>query len=66
MSTCVPAHALLSAVVARLASGGADTTRQELAAVIGSGVPREDVARALARDDAPGFARARAVLASIP
>ena len=65
MSCCVSAHALLSALVARLASGGTDVTEKELVAVIGSGCPRADVERALARSDLPAFARARATLSHI-
>jgi hypothetical protein len=64
VSTCVPAHALLSAVVTRLANGG-DTSEKELAAVIGAGVPRADVETALAKSDAPSFVRAREALSRI-
>jgi hypothetical protein len=64
LSTCIPAHALLSAVVARLQEGG-DTNEKELAAVIGSGVPRADVETAFAKSDAPSFVRAREALARV-
>ena len=66
MSSCVNAHALLSAIVARLAKGEGDTNEKELAAVIGAGCPRGDVEAALAKGDAPAFARARAALARVP
>jgi hypothetical protein len=61
----VSAHALLSAVVARLASGAGETDEKELAAVIGAGCPRADVERALAKSDAPAFVRAREALAHV-
>ena len=64
MSTCVPAHALLSAVVTRLSQGG-ETNEKELRAVIGSGVPRADVERAFADRDEPSFVRAREALSRI-
>jgi len=65
VSCCVSAHALLSALVARLTAGG-DVTERELAAVIGSGCPRADVASALAQNDAPPFVRARDALVRVP
>jgi hypothetical protein len=58
---CVTAHALLSALVARLARGGPDATLEELRAILGAGCPMEDVRVALARD-APAFRRARDTL----
>ena len=66
MSTCVSAHALLSAIVARLAKDEGDTNEKELAAVLGAGCPRADLEAALATSDAPAFVRARDALARIP
>ncbi|HEY8073397.1 MAG TPA: hypothetical protein VIF62_04795 [Labilithrix sp.] len=65
MSTCVSAHALLSAIVARLAKDEGDTDEKELAAILGAGCPRADIEAALAKSDSPRFARARASLARL-
>ena len=65
MSCCVNAHALLSAVVARLAAGG-ETNEKELAAILGSGCTRADMEAALSRSDAAPFLRARESLSRIP
>jgi hypothetical protein len=59
---CVTAHALLSALVARLESGGPDATRDELRAIIASGAPRADVEAALDRAKGERAARARILL----
>ncbi len=64
MSTCVDAHALLSAILARLAGGG-ETDEKELRAILGAGCPRADVEAALAKNDAPAFERARDALSRI-
>ncbi len=58
---CVTGHALLSALVARLAKGGRPATEGELAALLGSGCPEGDVRAALAREG-DAFAEARAAL----
>lgn len=63
---CVTAHALLSALVARLEKGGADATADELRAIIGAGCLREDIEAALARARGERATRARALLAAMP
>lgn len=63
---CVTAHALLSALVARLEKGGAAATAEELRAIVGAGCPRADVDAALARASGEAAARAREILATLP
>lgn len=60
---CIPAHALLSGLVARLEAGGPDATAAELVAIVGAGCPRRDVDEALGRARSERAARARALLA---
>ncbi len=61
--TCVTAHALLSALVRRLETGGADARADELRAIVASGCPRADVEAALARATGDAAARAKELLA---
>lgn len=60
---CVTPHALLSALVRRIADDGYLVTAGDVDALLGAGCPLEDVSRALSP---PGeaFAHARAVLAA--
>jgi hypothetical protein len=60
---CVTAHALLSALVARLDGGGADARPDELVSIVAAGCPRADVEAALARSRSDAGARARELLA---
>lgn len=62
--TCVTAHALLSALVRRLETGGPEARADELRAIVGSGCPRADVEAALARASGDAIERARALLAA--
>jgi hypothetical protein len=50
-------------MVARLESGGADATADELVAIVGAGVPRADVEATLGRARSPAARRAEALLA---
>jgi hypothetical protein len=59
---CVTAHALLSALVARLEADGPDARIDELSAIIASGAPRADVEAALARAKGERAARALSLL----
>lgn len=60
---CIPAHALLSGLVARLEADGPDATDRELVAIVAAGCPRADVDAALARARGDRAARARDLLA---
>ncbi len=62
--TCVTAHALLSALVRRLETGGADARADELRAIVASGCPRADVEAALSRASGEAVMRARELLAA--
>ena len=55
---CATPHALLSALVSRLRSGGPDATKRELETLEGAGCAREDIIGALEREEGPAFERA--------
>lgn len=59
---CVTAHALLSALVARLEGEGPDARADELRAIIASGAPKADVEAALKRAKGERAVRALALL----
>jgi DNA-binding phage protein len=63
---CVTVHALLSALVRRVAHDGYAPTRAELATLLRAGCSREDLERALSSSEAPAFEAARATLAQLP
>jgi hypothetical protein len=69
MKTCIPADALLWALVASIREGAHVATEDELRGLLGSGCPRERVREVLARagsenPDKP-FAQALALLDAI-
>jgi hypothetical protein len=59
---CVTGHAFLSALVARLRSGGADAAQSEIEALLKTGCSYTDIESAFLREDGEAFQRALDVL----
>lgn len=65
MSSCVPTHALLSALVRRIRVDGVLPPRSDFAALIALGITRDELLAALAPIDSAEAAQARQIVAAL-
>jgi len=65
MSTCIPTHALLSALVLRIRKDGVVPPASDFAALLALGISKAELGAALAPVDGPLGDEARAIVARL-